>query len=77
MKEVEDVRGTIVTWLKDKSSDITQYLTPEGIAFANGYTIANNTIKLIPYEDYDTLLKKYEELINKYEKLKNKKNKFF
>ena len=74
MNDIEDLRSVILSWIKDKNSDIKNYLTPEGIAFVNGYCVAKNTIKLIPIEKYEDLLKKYEDLINKYEKLKLKKS---
>lgn len=67
--QTDDLKGIVIAWLQDSSSNPEDYLTREGMAYLNGFTQASNSISLIKKEKYDVLLNNYEELINKYEKL--------
>lgn len=74
--EVEEAKAIIMQWLVESSkNDSTTnkpstYITPEGMAYLNGFLQSNNTINLIKEERYTELLSKHEKLINNYSKLK-------
>ena len=69
----DDLRGLIVAWVKDSTSNPETYLTKEGMAYLNGFVQSNNTIALIKKEKYNELIDNYEELIKKYEILLKQK----
>jgi len=73
--QVDDLKGVAIAWVKDSSSEPSDYLTTEGLAYLNGFIQANNSIAMIKIEKYNVLLAKYEELIEKYDKSKTENGK--
>ena len=69
-ESVDNLRAVVIAWLKDKQSDITQYITKEGLALLNGYMVSKDYINLVDMSKYTKLQKDYEDLVNKYIKLK-------
>lgn len=74
--EVEDPKAIITAWLEESKPDVgktsppSSYITPEGMAYLNGFLQTNRTISLIKQERYDDLINDYENLIKKYEQVK-------
>lgn len=68
--QVDDLKGVVLSWLKEEGSKPEDYVTRNGLAFVNGYAKANNTVSLIKVEKFTELTDKYEDLIGKYEQSK-------
>ena len=72
--ELEDPKGVILAWLKESDANTpNKYITPEGMAYLNGYLQSNKTLGLVKVEKYDKLLVSFERLLGNYERLKNNK----
>ena len=71
--QTDDLRGLIVAWVKDSTSDPSTYLTKEGLAYFNGFIQANNTVGLVKIEKYDKTVKDFSDLIDEHEILLKQK----